>query len=92
MADNRMYLVYKPTGEGIFIGERSDTDWYLPVKNRPIPLAYLLNLLFMRSNQYSVNSEVDLDNYILVFESDDNVEDLGIEDSDGIRVIKFKDR
>jgi hypothetical protein len=60
MANNRMYLVYKPTGRAVFLGKRMGQEWY----GAPENLGALVETLF----DLSAEEDVWSDSYELVFE------------------------
>ena len=65
MADNRMWLVYRPTGNAVFLGKRMAEGWY----GVPDDLAHRIQALFDHAGQ----TEHSRDDMMLVMETCDAV-------------------
>ena len=56
MANNRMYLVYRPTNEGVYLGKRYGGVWF----DAPLDLGEKLNSLFTHIGVDGNNDEFRL--------------------------------
>ncbi len=63
MANNRMYLVFRPTGEKVFLGKRLAHGWY----GVPEDLAHRLEEMFERVQMEDAESQ---DDFVLEFEAE----------------------
>lgn len=70
MANNRMFLVHRPTGKAVMLGKRMASGWYRPGFNgQPDPLAKRMERLFELAEDHWENSQDDnLDDFVLVME------------------------
>lgn len=68
MANNRMYLVYRPTGDAVYLGYRMSRGWSTSTQNMNIQEN--LDVLFEKASKYadSVNLPEAQDNFCLVME------------------------
>ena len=90
MANNRMYLVYRQTGDAVFIGKRMGTEWY----GVPIGLADSIGELFELAWESGMPIS-QRDNFVLAMEdsSSDSVHEISefCDDGTGLtRKVKLK--
>jgi hypothetical protein len=68
MANNRMFLVYRPTGDAVFLGKRMGFGWY----GAPQDLEIRLSALFARSEEAaSQNPQYSQDDFLLAMEDNE---------------------
>ena len=48
MANNRMWLLHKPTGKAVFLGKRMDDSWY----GTPDDVCHRIQALFAAANEF----------------------------------------
>ena len=77
MANNRMYLQYRPTGELVYLGKRMSDGWY----DVPTDLTQKLQLLF----DHAEASKCELDDFILSLEHPGN--DKQVESPDELHLL-----
>lgn len=46
MANNRLWLVHRPTGKSVFLGKRMALGWYLPQEDQQGPIGTKLQKMF----------------------------------------------
>ena len=56
MANNRLWLVYRPTGRAVFLGKRMAQGWY----NVPDDIAQRIRALYEHIEQHPEHSQDDL--------------------------------
>lgn len=67
MANNRMFLVYRPTGDAVFLGKRMGWGWY----GTPADLAENIAELFKKA-ELAAGSEFSQDDFAVALESGKN--------------------
>lgn len=66
MANNHMWLVYRPTSRGVKLGKRMGFGWY----GVPPEAAVLIQRLFEHAENYAVeHGEASQDDFLLLMES-----------------------
>ena len=70
MANNRMFLVYRPTGDAVFLGKRMGWGWY----GTPEDVAESIAVLFERAEEYAeaASGEFSQDDFAIALESGEN--------------------
>jgi len=65
MANNRMFLVYRPTGRAIHLGKRMGFGWY---KDLPDHVPPLIEALFNHAEEAALEHGYDQDDFVLAME------------------------
>ena len=68
MANNRMFLVYRPTGDAVYLGKRMAIGWYDTPKN----VAQKIMELFEKAEQAVLCKEFLPDDFAIALESGEN--------------------
>lgn len=82
MANNRMLLVYEPTGDAVYLGKRMGYGWY----DVPADIKESIEALFKKAEKYNE----DQDAFILILETDPRCEGYKSKDGKILKVILTK--
>ena len=67
MANNRMFLVFRPTGDAVFLGKRMGRGWY----GTPEDVAESIAILFEKAEE-AAGGEFSQDDFAIALESGEN--------------------
>ena len=65
MANNRMFLVYRPTGDAVYLGKRMGWGWY----GTPEDVAERIAELFERAEKAAGEGDFSQDDFAIALES-----------------------
>lgn len=67
MANNRMYLVYRPTGDAVYLGRRMDWGWH----GTPDDVAEKIANLLEKASDYADGLNYSQDDFAIALEQGD---------------------
>lgn len=89
MANNRMFLVYRPTGDAVYLGKRLGSGWH----DTPEDVAERIAELFQKAEQTASQSDFSRDDFAVALEQGEHqphaIAKWGYEKADGGKLIRL---